>query len=79
MKMTNVKELETSKNAKFFNCGSKRLSHNIQTKLNMVPVDVYTHRKTGKTISVFVMTKELSEFLVEWSKNNPRKTKGVVV
>lgn len=73
MMITNVDTLD--KDVKLYNCGSRRLSHNIQTKLNMLPVNVYKHRKTGKTISVYVMTDELSEFLTTWSKNKPLKNK----
>ena len=70
MKITNTQELKDN-GTKFYSCGSQRLSHNIQTKLGMVPVNVYKHRKTGKLINVFVMTDELSRFLEEWTKNRP--------
>lgn len=76
MKINNVSELE-EKGTKFYSCGSQRLSHNIQTKLGMVPVNVYKHRRTGKLINVFVMTEELSEFLKQWTKNRPLSAKEV--
>lgn len=76
MVLTNIEEIEKN-GVKFFSCGSKKLSHNIQTKLSMVPVNVYKHRTTGKTINVFIMTDELSQFLKRWSENKPPK-KGVV-
>lgn len=56
----------------FFQCGSRRLSHWLLTKKEIFPVDTYVHNN-GKTISIFVMTPELSEALYEWTANNPNK------
>lgn len=78
MLITNVEELKKKKKIKVYNCGSQRLSHSIRTKLGMVPINVYKHEKTGRIINVFVMTDELSKFLTEWTKNNPRKLEGSV-
>lgn len=72
MLVTNIAELT---GIKFYKCFSQRLSHNIQTKLNILPIEVYTH-KNGKIVNVYIMTKELSDFLVEWSNNKPTKAKG---
>lgn len=76
MLITNIEELEEKKNIKTYSCGSQRLSHEIRTKLGIIPINIYKHRKNGRIINVFVMTNELSEFLKVWSKNNPKK-KGV--
>lgn len=78
MLITNIEELEKKKKVKTYSCGSQRQSHEIRTKLGMVPVKVYKHEKTGRIINVFVMTNELSKFLTEWTKNNPRKLEGGV-
>ena len=78
MKITNLEELEKDKNIKLYNCGSQKLSHEIRTKLNMVPVNIYKHRTTGKLVNVFVMTNELSEFLKQWTLNKPSKKKEAV-
>ena len=69
MLVVNVAELT---GIKFYKCFSQRLSHNIQCKLGILPIDVYTH-KNGKIVNVFVMTPTLSAFLKEWSENNPKK------
>ena len=71
MLITNLKELSNDNKIKLYNCGSQRLSHAIRTKLNIVPIDIYRHKKTGKLINVFIMTNELSNFLTEWSNNRP--------
>nr|DAT76356.1 MAG TPA: hypothetical protein [Caudoviricetes sp.] len=73
MLITNIEELEKKKKVKTYSCGSQRQSHEIRTKLGMVPIKVYQHSQTGKYINVFIMTDELSKFLTEWSNNNPRK------
>lgn len=75
MLITNIEELEEKKKIKTYSCGSQRLSHSIRTKLGIVPINVYKHNKSGKIINVFVMTNELSEFLKDWSNNNPKKIK----
>lgn len=77
MLITNIEKLEKTKKIKTYSCGSQRLSHEIRTKLGLVPVKVYKHETTGKIINVFVMSKELAEFLTEWTQNNPRRTKEV--
>lgn len=77
MVITNVEELIEKNKIKTYECGSQRLSHAIRTKLNMVPIDIYTHRTTGKIVNVYVMTDELSRFLRDWTKNNPKKSKEV--
>lgn len=77
MLITNIEELEKKKKVRTYSCGSQRQSHEIRAKLGMVPIKVYKHEKTGRIINVFVMTKELSDFLTEWTKNNPRKMTGV--
>lgn len=76
MLITNIEELENEKKVKTYSCGSKRQSHEIRTRLGMVPIKVYKHEKTGRIINVFVMTNELSKFLTEWTENNPRKLGG---
>ena len=76
MIITNADELIKDKKVEIFNCGSQRLSHEIRTKLGILPIKVYEHRKSNRIINVFIMTKELSEFLTEWSKNKPTKNKG---
>lgn len=68
-KITNINELDNIK--KYF-CGSQRLSHNIRTKLGILPIDVYTN-KNNKVINVYIMTPQLSQFLNDWTKNNPKK------
>lgn len=76
MLITNINELEQDNKVRTYSCGSQRLSHAIITKLGMVPIDVYQHNKTGRYINVFIMTDELSKFLIEWSNNNPKKKLG---
>lgn len=77
MKITNLEQLEQENKVQTYSCGSQKLSHEIRTQLNMVPVNIYKHRKTGKLVNVFIMTKELSDFLTEWTKNRPFKKKEV--
>lgn len=72
MLVTNISDLT---GIKLYKCFSQRLSHNIQSKLDIVPINVYTH-KNGKIVNVYVITPELSAFLREWSENNPNKGKG---
>lgn len=72
MLISNIKELEKDKSIHTYSCGSQKLSHEIRTRLNIVPVNVYKHKKTGKLVNVFIMTDELSRFLTEWSKNKPK-------
>ena len=73
MLITNTNELMEKEDIKTYSCGSQRLSHEIITKLHICPINVYTHKTTGKLINVFIMSKELSEFLTNWTKNNPRR------
>lgn len=73
MKIINIDEI--SKDIELYHCGSQRLCHAITTQLGQVSINTYTH-KNGKIINVFVMTKELSDFLKKWSESNPNK-KGV--
>lgn len=77
MKITNIKELQKNQSLEIYNCGSQKLSHEIRTKLNLVPVDIYKHKKTGKLINVYIMTDELSKFLIDWTNNRPLKNKEV--
>lgn len=76
MLITNTDELIEKENIKTYSCGSQRLSHEIITKLHICPINVYTHKTTGRLINVFIMSKELSEFLTKWTKNNPKRKKG---
>jgi len=76
MLITNTEELIEEKKIKTYSCGSQRLSHEITTKLRIVPIKVYKHATTGRLINVFIMSNELSEFLTQWTKNNPRRKKG---
>lgn len=77
MQITNIQDLEKKKNVKTYCCGSKRLTHAIETNLQLFPINTYKHRMTGRVISVFVMSDRLSEFLKEWTQKRPKK-KGVV-
>lgn len=74
-RITNINELG---DIKTYSCGSQRLSHNIKTKLGIYPINVYRN-KNHKIINVFVLTTELSNYLKEWSNNNPNKNKGGVL
>jgi len=76
MLITNTNELIENKDIKTYSCGSQRLSHEIITKLHICPINVYTHKTTGRLINVFIMSKDLSEFLTKWTKNNPKYKKG---
>lgn len=78
MKITNLEQLKQEKKVKTYSCGSQKLSHEIRTKLDMVPIDIYKHRTTGKLINVFIMTDELSDFLKQWTANKPNKEKAEV-
>ena len=57
---------------KTFKCFSQRLSHAIQNKLGVCPIDIFKH-SNGKIVNVFILTPELSAFLAEWTKNKPEK------
>ena len=52
MLITNIEELENEKKVKTYSCGSQRQSHEIRTRLGMVPIKVYKHEKTGRIINV---------------------------
>lgn len=67
--ITNYKDI---KGVQFYKCFSQRMSHVIQNKLNVCPIDIYTH-PNGKIVNVFIMTPELSEFLKKWTENKPNK------
>lgn len=71
-KITNIRDKPEIK--KYF-CGSQRLAHEIRTQLNQVPVEIFEHNN-GKLINVFIMNPILSNFLKEWSDNNPKKKKA---
>lgn len=60
-----------------YKCGSRRLSHEIKTNLGILPINVYK-TKDNKIINVFIMTPQLSKFLTEWSKNNPKRKEGAL-
>lgn len=60
-------------NPRLYRCGSQRLSHAIITRLGQVPIKTIKHPKNGKIITSFILTKELSQFLKEWTANNPNK------
>lgn len=77
MQINNIDELRDEGKLKTYSCGSQRLSHEIRTQLNVVPIQVYKHRKTKKLVNVFVLTQELSDFLTKWSANKPRRMKEV--
>lgn len=78
MVITNIEELQNTEAIKTYSCGSQKLSHEIRTKLNMLPINIYKHRRTGKLVNVFILTEELSTFLTEWTNNNPKKLRRVV-
>jgi len=65
-RITNINDLDVN----IYSCGSQRLSHNIKTKLGIHPIEIYTN-KLGKLINVFIMTPKLSNYLKEWTNNNP--------
>lgn len=69
--------IENSKgiNCKTFCCFSPRLSHAIQCELGQFPINKFKH-KDGKIANVFILTPTLSEFLREWSRNNPKGAKN---
>lgn len=77
MLISNIKQLEQDKKINTYSCGSQKLSHEIRTRLNLVPVSVYKHKKTGKLVNVFIMTEELSRFLTDWTNNKPKNQKEV--
>lgn len=75
--MARISNLNEINNLKTYCCGSQRLSHNIKTKLGIMPIDVYKN-KNNKIINVFILTPDLSDYLIEWTKNNPKKEVGVL-
>ena len=70
--ITNISQIAKTKSVKIFKCFSQRLSHEIQNRLGVCPVDVYTH-ENGKVVNVYIMTPELSALLTEWTANKPKK------
>lgn len=64
----NIEELA----CKTYKCFSQRLSHSIQMELGQLPVNKYKHAN-GKIVNVFIMNPKLSEYLVKWSENKPKK------
>ena len=72
--ISNIEQLKAEFGFEVFPCGSQRLSHEIRTKLNLLPIKCYENSK-GKVINVYIMTKQLSEFLVEWSAKKPKVVK----
>ena len=73
MVISNTDELKKQGKIQIFSCGSQRLSHKIRTELGMIPIRTYTHKKTKKIINEFIITKELSVLLEQWTKNKPVK------
>lgn len=66
--ISNISELEREGNVKTYSCGSQRLCHAIEFELGLRPVDIYK-TKNGKIINVFILSKKLSDFLEQWTKN----------
>lgn len=75
MKILNTEEIKKANPKTIYSCGSERLSHEIRTKLNLLPIRVYQH-KNGKIINEFIMCEKLSNFLKEWTNNNPKRKEG---
>lgn len=75
MRINNTKDIKKNNPNKkiIYSCGSQRLSHEIRSQLNILPINTYTHRVTGKIINEFILTSELSEFLKKWTENRPKK------
>lgn len=67
--ITNARKIE---GLKLFKCFSQRLSHSIQNRLGVCPIEIYKH-PNGKIVNVFIITPELSAFLTEWTNNKPEK------
>ena len=74
MKLVGLTKEQLQDKEQFYQCGSRKLCHWLMTSKQTFPVYSYVHTN-GKTISVFVMNNELSEYLHEWS--NAKNTKFV--
>ena len=74
MKIVGLTKEQLQDKEQFYQCGSRKLCHWLMTSKQTFPVYSYVHTN-GKTISVFVMNKELSKYLHEWS--NAKNTKFV--
>ena len=66
--ISNIEELDRDGCVKTYSCGSQRLCHAIEFELGLRPVNIYK-TKNGKIINVFILSKKLSDFLEQWTKN----------
>lgn len=53
-----------------FECYSKRL-YGFLTMNGVRYERIFTHKDTGKTCWVYIMSTELSELLIKWKNNRP--------
>lgn len=67
--ITNISEI---KGVRIYKCYSQRLSHAIQTQLQVLPVNVYWERN-GRIVNAYILTDELSLFLKKWSEARTKK------
>lgn len=57
---------------KLYKCGSPNQWRALE-ELFILPIDAFTSKKNGRLIKVYIWTDEITEFLVKWSENKPRK------
>lgn len=58
--------------AKLYYCGSPPLKDFIE-KNDIVHVNSYFNKRTGRTVWIFIMTNKLSELLTIWTNNRDKK------
>lgn len=61
--------------AKLYKCGSINQWKALE-KMNIFHVDTFVSKKTKRTIRIYIWTDEITAFLIEWSKNKPKKEGG---
>lgn len=61
--------------AKLYKCGSINQWKALE-KMSIFHVDTFVSKKTKRTIRVYIWTDEITDFLIEWSKNKPKKEGG---
>lgn len=67
-----MKMYDIPKDVKLYKSGSPNQWKALEL-IGILPIDSFISKKTKRVIKVYIWTDEITSFLVDWSKNKPKK------
>lgn len=67
-----MKMYDIPKDVKLYKSGSPNQWRALEL-IGIFPIDSFISKKTKRVIKVYICTDEVTSFLVDWSKNKPKR------